>query len=211
MGERCVPSPAPVLFGVGFFGYGVMQWQPAFFIRSFGLETGQLGTWLVVVYGAVGLLGTWVGGELAARYAADNERLQLIAIAMAYAAMAVLTAAVYLAHNLFLAFGILGLSNIAGAAANGPLFAASQSLVPPRMRAMSIALMYFFCNLIGLGLGPLVLGTLSDAFRPLFGDESLRYALLVFSPGYFWCAWHLWQASRSVDMSAAVQSAVNGA
>ena len=53
-----------------FFTYGIMQWQPAFFVRSHGLGTGELGTWLAVVYGGGGLLGTYLGGELAWRYAA---------------------------------------------------------------------------------------------------------------------------------------------
>ena len=32
-----------------FFGYGIGQWQPAFFIRSYGLQTGELGTWFAVI------------------------------------------------------------------------------------------------------------------------------------------------------------------
>ena len=51
---------------------------------------------------------------------------------------------------------------------------------------------------MGRGLGPLVVGALSDALRPLVGDESLRYALLAVCPGYLWGGWQLWQGSRSV-------------
>ena len=91
------------------------------------------------------------------------------------------------------------------AAVGGPLFAATQTLVPPRMRAMSIAIVLFSSNLIGLGFGPLAVGALSDALRPALGEESLRYALLVITPGYFWCSWHLWRGSRTVtrDVAAA--------
>jgi MFS transporter, Spinster family, sphingosine-1-phosphate transporter len=49
-----------------------------------------------------------------------------------------------------------------------------------------------------MGLGPLAAGAISDALRPVAGEESLRYALLALSPGYFWGAWHLWRASRTV-------------
>lgn len=182
----------------GFFGYGILQWQPAFFLRSHHLTSGELGTWLALVSGVGGLIGTWLGGELASRYAANNERLQLLAIASVYVSLSLLSAAVYLAPNHYWAFAILTVSTVIGAASNGPLFAATQTLVPPHMRAMSIALMYFFCNLIGLGLGPLAVGVLSDALRPIVGEESLRYALLAMCPGYFWCAWHLWQASKTV-------------
>jgi hypothetical protein len=58
--------------------------------------------------------------------------------------------------------------------------------------------MNLFANLIGMGLGPLAAGALSDALRPLFGEESLRYALLALCPGYLWAGWHLWQASKTV-------------
>jgi predicted MFS family arabinose efflux permease len=182
----------------GFFGYGIMQWMPAFFLRSHSLATGELGSWLALVNGVGGLLGTWLGGEMASRFAANDERLQLVAIVLVYVVLALVNAAVYVMPNFRAAMAMLAVSAVAGSATNGPLFAATQTLVPPNMRAMSIALMYFFCNLIGMGLGPLAVGALSDAMRPRLGEESLRYSLLVFSPGYFWCAWHLWRASRSL-------------
>jgi MFS family permease len=170
------------------------------------MTTGELGTWLAVVYGGGGLVGTYVGGELAARYAANNERLQLLALAVLYAAFGVLTVAVYLSPSYAVAFVALGLSAIGGAATNGPIFAATQTLMPPRMRALSIAVVLFFCNLIGMGFGPLAAGALSDALQPMFHDDSLRYALVAFCPGYLWCAWHLWQASKTVhdDVAAVV-------
>jgi hypothetical protein len=56
-----------------------------------------------------------------------------------------------------------------------------------------------------MGLGPLVVGALSDALNTLAGQESLRYALMALSPGYWWGGWHLWQASKTVfrDLEAA--------
>jgi hypothetical protein len=86
------------------------------------------------------------------------------------------------------------------------MFAATQTLVPAHMRAMSIALILFFSHLIGMGLGPLVTGFLSDALRPIAGEESLRYALLMFCPGYFWCSWHMWRASRALQENAGAPS-----
>lgn len=187
-----------------FFGNGILQWLPAFFVRSHGLESGALGTWFAAIYGLGGLFGTWLGGELAARYAANNERSQLTALAILYAILALLGASVYLAPNYHLAFAVLMFSSVGSAAVTGPMFAATQTLVPPRMRAMSIAVVLFFSNLIGLGFGPLAVGALSDALRPWLGEESLRYALLVICPGYFWCTWHLWLASRTVASNMAV-------
>jgi MFS family permease len=180
-----------------FFGYGVLQWTPAFFIRSHGLATGELGAWLAAIYGIAGALGVYLGGELASRFAAGNERRQLIACAMAFVFFPALNAYAFLAPTAHLAFAALAFACL-GNMAQGPILATMQTLVPPRMRAMSIAIVYLFANLVGMGLGPLAAGAMSDALRPWFGEESLRYALAMLCPGYLWAAWHLWRASRTV-------------
>jgi MFS family permease len=181
-----------------FFASGILQWQPAFFVRSYGLKTGELGTWFAVVYGLGGLLGTFLGGELASRYAAFNERLQLKGMAIVYCCYGGLSPLVYISPNYYVAFALLGLGVVVGTATNGPLFSTIQALVPQRMQAMSIAIIYLFANLIGGGLGPFAAGALSDALRPALGEESLRYSLLALCPGYFWAGWHLWRANKSV-------------
>jgi hypothetical protein len=114
----------------------------------------------------------------------------------------VLAAGVYLAPDRNVALGVLAFSAFANASLTGPMFAATQTLVPPNMRAMSIAIVLFCSNLIGLGLGPLAVGALSDGLRPWLGEESLRYALLDMCPGYLWCTFHLWRASRTFPAAA---------
>lgn len=180
------------------FGQGVAQWKPAFFIRSFGMQTAELGTWFALIYGVGGLIGTYLGGLWATRHAQDNERLQLRAMGVTYAIFGVISVCIYMSSNVYVAFTFLALATLGSNLILGPLFATIQTLVPDRMRAMSIALLYLFANLIGMGLGPLATGTLSDLLRPFVGEESLRYALLALCPGYGWAAWHLWQASKTV-------------
>ncbi len=46
------------------------------------------------------------------------------------------------------------------------------------MRTLASALFLFINNLIGLGLGTLLIGRLSDHFAIRYGSESLRYAIL---------------------------------
>lgn len=188
-----------------FFAYGLLQWTPAFFIRSHGLQTGELGTWFALIIGVSGVIGVYLGGEWATRYAAANERLQLRVCALAFVFFATLYVCAFLAPHRYLAFAALGLAYLGGNTAQGPVLATIQTLVQPRMRALSVALVYFFANLIGMGLGPLAAGALSDVLRPWAGEESLRYALMMLCPGYLWAAWHLWCASRTVseDLAAA--------
>ena len=71
---------------------------------------------------------------------------------------------------------------LAALTVNGPLWGLIQTLVPERKRATAIAQVYLSSNLIGMGLGPLAAGMLSDAFRPFVAEESLRYALMVLTP-----------------------------
>jgi MFS family permease len=115
----------------------------------------------------------------------------------------VLSIALYLAPSKYAALALLAAVSLISYTMYGPFFATIQSLVDSRMRATAIAAVYLFSNLIGLGLGPLAAGAISDALRPTFGDESLRYALLILTPGYLWTAVHLWLASRTVKQDLA--------
>jgi MFS family permease len=192
-----------VLYGyvaVMFFSYGSVQWTPVFFVRSFGFQTGRLGTWLGLMY-AAGAIGTYWGGEWATRRAARDERRQLRGMALAFLACAVTSACTYLpavAPNAYVAFAWVGISTSVGAVVNGPLLAVIQTLVPERRRATSIALVYLVGNLVGIGLGPLAVGAMSDALAPWLGAESVRYAVLLVCPACAWAAWHLWIAANSV-------------
>jgi MFS transporter, Spinster family, sphingosine-1-phosphate transporter len=183
---------------ITFFGYGIAKWQPAFFVRSYGLNTGELGTWLAAIHGVGGFIGIYLGGTLASRYAARNERLQLAAMGLLCAGLAVLTSLIYLARSFPMALAFMGLAAVGGSMLYGPLHATVQSLVPEQMRAMAIAIIFLFSNLIGMGLGPLAAGALSDTLRPAVGEESLRYALVALCPGYFLGGWLLWRGRKTV-------------
>jgi hypothetical protein len=80
----------------------------------------------------------------------------------------------------------------------GPTLALIQTLSPVPMRAVASAIKMLCLNLIGLGLGPLVVGLLSDLFTPIFGDSSLAVALASFSVIGFWGALHYWLAGRAL-------------
>ena len=61
----------------------------------------------------------------------------------------------------------------------GPTLAAAQNLSRPEIRASVAALIAFFNNLIGFGLGPLAIGALSSWLTPALGaGEALRMALI---------------------------------
>jgi len=181
-----------------FLSYGLGQFQPAFLMRSFGLDTGEIGTWYGLVFGLAGLSGIYVGGLLTIRYARNNERLQLRVAGITYGIYALVSAAAYLTTNRYVFFGMVGLSTVITNLVTGPLMATLQTLVPAPMRAFSSAGIFLVANLIGTGLGPLAVGALSDVLNAWLGAESLRYALLAVSPSYLLGSWFLWRAGQTI-------------
>jgi MFS family permease len=194
-----------------FFSAGIGQWQAAFFIRSFGLSTSDLGVYLTVAFGVSSLVGVLLGGYLASRFAARNEGLQLRLMALAIVSFGMLSAGVYLSNDPRMAFGLLAAATLGTTLLNAPLFAMIQALVPEGMRALSVATIYFVANLIGGGLGPLAAGVMSDALSATFHQESLRFALLALCPGYLWSAWHLLRAAKTVKRDIEAADATQGA
>ena len=80
----------------------------------------------------------------------------------------------------------------------GPTLAMTHGIVSLRMRALASAILFLVLNLIGLGLGPLFTGMISDALEPSLGSESLRYALVIVVLVYVWCAFHYYMAGRTI-------------
>jgi MFS transporter, Spinster family, sphingosine-1-phosphate transporter len=181
-----------------FFMYGLMQWQPTFFIRSHGFSSAQIGAWFALSYGVAGLLGNYVGGAWASRYARHDEQRQLRIVSVATTGSAVLSAGVYVSPSPYLALVLMSFVVFLLNVCSAPTYATIQTLVPERMRATAIAIMLLFANLIGMGLGPLAIGVLSDSLQARAGNESLRYASLILTPGCIWAGWHAWWASKRV-------------
>jgi MFS family permease len=63
----------------------------------------------------------------------------------------------------------------------GPVYASIQGLVRPETRATAAAVLLFILNLIGLGLGPLAVGAISDllATSGMGPAEGLRWAKII--------------------------------
>ena len=191
-----------IAFCVGyFFATGLIQWLPTFFIRSHGMSVNELGSWFALSWGFFGLLGGYIGGALTTRYAAKNEPLQMRVIAIICILSGFLFCAICLSADPYIALSLLCGVGFLANTTNGAVFSAIQSLVDERMRSTAIAILFLMANLIGLGLGPVSLGALSDYLSSQWAEESLRYALAVFSPGYVIVAFYYWRASRTIRQS----------
>ncbi len=179
-----------------FIGYGHGPFTASFFMRvhteeiaglasMFGLKSiGFLGLALGIMGGVAGTISSIVGGMVADRYAKTDLRgyvtvpaiASVLAIPVFCVAMSVPSASV--------ALWILVINGLMGSLWYGPVYAIGQSIVPPHMRATTAAILLFIINLIGLGLGPLAVGFLSDYMANGVGlgsAQGVRWALMISS------------------------------
>lgn len=181
-----------------FVGYGVITWVPSFLIRSYGMSTGDVGTYLGLILGIPGGIGIALGGYLADRYGSRDTRWYLWIVSVALIASTPLFFGVYLSSTAFASLMFLILPILLGNFYQATTFSQTQGLVSLRMRSVSAAVLLFILNMIGLGAGPQAVGILSDILQPSYGDESLRYALLTLSTVHIWAAYHYYQAGKSL-------------
>ncbi len=187
--------------------YSIYQWMPSFLSRSYHMQSGEIGMWLSLVIGVGGLIGTMSGGYLADLFSKRDMRWQMWLPGISFLLTAPFCAGIYLSDGpmgslIFLFFPMIFVNTWLG-----PGFAVTQTLAPVRMRVMASALLLFVLNIIGLGLGPQAVGIMSDLLAPAYGDESLRYALLISSSFYLWSAYHFWKASTTLrdDLKLAIE------
>ena len=71
------------------------------------------------------------------------------------------------------------LGSIVGAFFTAPLIATIQSIAKLRMRATAAGISTVVSTLVGMCAGPLFVGMVSDAMQVRFGEEAIRYSLLI--------------------------------
>jgi len=182
-----------------FLGYGKATWTTIFFQRTHNLSPGEVGFWFGIGGGIAGVLGTWAGGWFADRYGKNNRRHVLTAPAIGMTVAIPLAIAAYWQENWWFALILIMVPTVLNGLYLGPTYSCAQGLVPLRTRAMAAAVLLFVQNLIGLGLGPLFFGILSDVIKPMAGPDSVRWvlygaALMGLIPSFFF-----WRASLRLN------------
>ena len=185
-----LPSFLAIAFGVGFAaipGYGLGVWSPSFLVRVHGMSLVDAGLWLGVIGVIGGSVGTILSGILVDKLAVRDTRWQLripalgLLLAMPLQALFLLwpEGSVFLVGTKVVPVALLfmALSAIFACFWIAPSYAAVQNLVPGHWRTQASALLLLVFNLLGLGLGPLMVGMLSDALAHM-GAQSVRWALV---------------------------------
>ena len=165
-----------------FNNYGVGNWLPSFLGRVHEMELQTIGITLGIIAAIGGGLGTFMGGYLTDRLRKRNIRWYCWLPAIAILFNMLPASLVFFGANVQFVLGTLLISYFLSALYLGPSIAITHSLVPAQMRAFASAVLFFILNIIGLGLGPFVIGLLSDLLEPSYGKEAIRYAYLVTFP-----------------------------
>lgn len=185
-------------------GYGQTAFGPSFLIRSIGLSKVEIASIVAPVAAICGTLSAVGGGWLADRVA---RRWGLFAQSWMVLAMKTvglpLSFLFYLATDAWVAVPLYWLSLLLTQSYLGPTFALIQGLAPLRLRALWAAVTLLVINLIGLGLGPTLIGIVSDLLKPRLGDaESLRWAMLTLAAVTPWALFHYWRAGALLKRTA---------
>ena len=165
-------------------GYGLAVWTPSILMRSFGLDLRSTGNFAASLMLIGGCAGVFAGGWLADRLGKMDRGWYAKLPAIAWLITAPASVAAFLMPNLWLAWPLLLIPNALGILWLAPVTTAVQHLVPQRVRATASASFLLIINLIGLGLGPVLIGRLSDELKESYGADALRYAA-VGSTGFY--------------------------
>ena len=184
-----------------FVTYGMGNFMPLFLGRVHDMPILDVGWYYGLIAGIGGLAGTFFGGWMSDRMAnKTGDKTWYIWIPFISTVLAIpfgLVTFLLMPSGYSAAFSYF-LPVFCGGWYLAPCIASTHFLVGIRMRAMASAILLFMLNLIGLGLGPMLTGFMSDFFEPSYGSDSLRYAMSITLLVNFWCAFHYWKASRTI-------------
>ena len=162
--------------------HALISWLPSFMMRVKGMTLLQMSAWYSVAFGASFGLGLWLGGALSDRFARRTP------LAYAFVPAISLTIAVP-----FIILGVMAptwqLSLLSWTVALcmagtflSPAIAVVQAYAPARQATVFGSIYLLANNLVGAGLGPLYVGTVSDTFKKSMGEAALGYGMLAIIP-----------------------------
>jgi MFS family permease len=188
----------------GAFGsYAQLSWNAPFLMRAYHLTVGQVSESYGGVTAIATLLAILVGGFFSDIMTRHNARWPFWLLAVAFGFTLPAGLFTYLTHSYALVLALILPTTALASLWIGPAYALVQNLSGARLRATGAALFMLMSNLVGLGLGPSAVGVISDLLHPRFGDDSLRYALILASLTAIPATIHFLLATRSVEADIA--------
>lgn len=177
---------------------GQSAFSYSFFIRYHNMRLNELGPLLGVSSGVIGIFSMLGAGAVADRIGRNDPRRRLWVIIATIVAITPIVLASYVVAPRAVALPLFMAQALIVNVYLGPGIATIQNLTPPGMRSTIAAIMYVANGLVGFGLGPMVVGVLSDVLAKSFGAQSLRIALMATAALGLWAAVHFYLATRTL-------------
>jgi MFS family permease len=141
---------------------GIFQFTAAHFVRQFAVSLGEAGLVIGLIGGLCGGLGTLIGGFGSDWAARRDARWYVWLPAAGLVICAPLYAAAFMQKSWTAGAATLMLPAALSYIFIAPLLSVTQNMVGPRMRATAVALMTLVTASVGVAIGPMAVGWLSD-------------------------------------------------
>jgi len=173
-----------------------IAWMSAFLMRVHHFSLTEAAAAISMSYSLCTAVGQIIGGGIVDRLAARNAAwigwsCSIFSLAIFVAMLASALSPSSVATVIF-----IGAWGFPAGLQFGPVGGNIQSLVMPRMRGITSSVYALMLNLIGFGIGPFVVGLMSDALQPRFGDRSLQVALVAIAFCQIAAAIHFFLSAR---------------
>lgn len=183
---------------IAIMGNGALAWAPTFLVRSHGMSIAAVGLYLSLVAGIGGAIGVTLVGRCADHFYQRDRRWCLWVVALTLVVIAPLSVGFYLVGQTSLALVCFVLPCAFGNSFFGPSVAVLHNQAPPHLRAPVSAFFVLVINVIGMGVGPLLVGALSQWVFASAGIHSLSYALAMTQILTLWAAFRFLRAGHAI-------------
>lgn len=176
-----IPSYRLLIFATmcaTFAANSVAYWQVDYFARSFDLTFTEITVPMAVISIITFGSGAYLGGVACDFFSVKTKAAYGFVPAAGIIPAAVFGPLFAFAPTPFWAFLSLAILAFTFSFFYGPVLAGAQFLAPIRLRALASSILVSSVMLVGVGLGPLVVGIISDVIANRYGEVlSLKIAL----------------------------------
>lgn len=174
---------------MGVTGYGIGIWTPAFLVRSHGMSLQGAGIVMGLMGGVFAMMGALTSGWLSDKLGKRDARWRigvpmlgcLLALPSGVAFFSMPAGDAWQIGDMLVphALGFYAMFAFTAVWWTAPVYAVLAELLPAHRRSSGMAVFNLGITMLGGGLGPLLVGMLSDSLVPQFGNEALRWALVI--------------------------------
>lgn len=178
--------------------YGSLVWGTTYVVRFFNWTPGEAGAVVGTLGAVVSLGGVWLGGRMSDYLSTRDARWLLWLPVLGLVLASPCTVAAAFAPTILILFSASSGEAFFRTITLAPAAAALQRLAPNDARARAAATAGVVGTLVGLGLGPPIVGAISDGLAPQIGHDSLQYGLAALVIPQALAAYCFWRAAQTL-------------